>query len=243
MLFASAPATGALVSFGAAAGDGSQAVTAFASVDEGIGGCQRVGAAVAAPATDGSKGVSALARVAAFGGDGVTLAWSEVDGIGSVAYLALAGGGYEVGVDVMPRQTRVRTTSLAHTAPAAVLFSSWGLYGGDETRRIARVSLGAASSPHDGGSVVWGAGLARSSATSVVQIADTSPGSTDMHAEAALRGLHGRGFTLEWPLNDGRRPRQFVYVAFGTPVRPTVGNVLRRTLRRIRRSMRAVTTR
>jgi hypothetical protein len=257
VLCAAAPDAGLLVSFGAAAAGGDQAVTAYASVDGApprtVGGCQRIGAAIAAPATDGSKGVSALARVASFDHSGLALDWSAVDGVRSVAYLALAGGSYEVGVDAMPRRTRVRTTWLERTAPAAVLMSSWGLAGGNDTRQIARVSLGAASSARDAGSVVWGEvgpvpasvthTLARSSAAHVIQVADTSPTGTEPHAEATMGGLRKTGFTLEWPQHDGERPRQFVYVAFGAPVRRTLRSMLRRTRRRARRSMRALLTR
>jgi hypothetical protein len=58
-----------------------------------------------------------------------------------------------------------------------------------------------------------------------------------------MGGLRKTGFTLEWPQHDGERPRQFVYVAFGAPVRRTLRSMLRRTRRRARRSMRALLTR
>jgi hypothetical protein len=175
-----------------------------------------------APTEPGARELAARASVA-FDEDGFTLEWSAVRGPRSVAYLAVAGGAYSVGADVMPRRRRRRRTPVG-LAPAGALFASWGLGPDEENRHISRLSLGAAAASGAAGCVTWAEQiedtvpthtLARSSASSVVVGPATRPGAPGLHAQAIASGFDDAGFTLRWPVTDERR-RQFLYVALGS---------------------------
>jgi hypothetical protein len=240
---------GLVVSFGAAAAGSGQAAAAFASADGAepgtVGGCQRAGAVIAVPRTDDSKDAAALARVASYDAEGITLAWSSVASVRSAAYLAVSGGVFEVGEDMIPARRRTRTTLFKRTSPQAVAAFTWGLTGGDDTRHIARLSIGALSSRSAVGSAAWGEKLAKGapshtlalSSGSLIQVPDTRAGATALHADGKVREVRAGGVVLEWPVAEGGHggPRQFIYVALGERLRPWRRSVLRRAFRGLRR--------
>lgn len=229
---------GLVVSFGAAAVARGQAASAFASADGGqpgtVAGCQRLGAAVVVPDPEVSRGLAALGLVSSFDPDGFTIDWSRVRGAGAVAYLAIAGGRYAVGVGSMPLRRPARRSRVSGLDPAAVLTATWGLSRGDESRRIARLCLGAASSPADVGCTIWAESnhrdraahtLTRSSGSRLITVPDTRPAASGTHAEATLESIHPGGFVLRWPIAEGLR-RQFIYVALGNPMRRRIRRIV-----------------
>jgi hypothetical protein len=122
----------------------------------------------------------------------------------------------------MPRRRRVARTRTA-VKPSALLTASWGMGPDTENRHIARLCLGAATSPSVTGCTTWAEQiehtvpthtLARSSRSSLIEVPDTRAFARGFHARATLRGLDGDGFQLCWPVMDAR-PREFLYVALG----------------------------
>lgn len=143
---------------------------------------------------------------------------------GQVCYLALHGVRAAVGFDLSPSRPGALRTKVGFE-PEALLVFSWGLGPSDRAKNIGRLCIGGASTGASGcagwddrntATPTTGTQV-HSSSSSILVVTDTQTG--DIHAEAALRSLDPRGFTLDWTASDEKQ-RQFAYLAFASTPSP-----------------------
>lgn len=223
---------GLMHGIGVATGPDSQvaaALTAWAGEDRAaVRGAQRKDAVVALPDPIGLQRPTVLARLLSLDGDGFTLgaAVEQTESL-PVACLALAGGGYEVGVATAPtaRQRHVKRTRTPSLRPEAVLGFTWGFAASGMPKEYGRLCVGAASRAGETGCISWALRgrppwplrpSARAGRDTFIEVVDTT--SDGLHAQAALDRILPGGFSLDWRLTDEFR-REFAYVGFGSRTR------------------------
>jgi hypothetical protein len=232
-----APQRGLAVAFGAATGPKHQVAGGFlAHADNGqsiVRGAQFADALAVLPAMDGSGGVGALTRLVSLDGDGFTIETTYAAPDLPLAFLALAGDHYSVGLG-----NAASPATAVGLEPAGALLFGTGLAAMPRPRDIGRLCLGGFSDQEHTGCLSWSVRArsawplrprSRSSTDGPFEVIDTT--SDELHARATLSGLGQRGFSLAWPVRDPYR-RDFGYVAFGSR-RPK--RALRDQLRLLRR--------
>jgi hypothetical protein len=224
---------GAVVGLGAQS-DSQQVACAY-SVQTGampgdVAGAQRHGVSIILPEVDAATCSGVLGRRS---GAPATIHWSAPPGRAHrVCYLSLGGIRAQLGVALSPTEPGKRRTRIGFR-PDAILFLSWGLGAAQETKRIGRLCVGAASArdvlvcggwddrntedSRTGTHVV-------SSTDEVVVVTDTRSGG--VHAAASVCEIGRRGFRLAWAASDGKT-REVLFIALGAHSSSS-GNALRR---------------
>jgi hypothetical protein len=212
----------------------SQQVACAYSVQSGatpgdVAGAQRHGVSIVLPELDRATCSGVLGG--RFGA--ATIQWSDPPGRAHrVCHLTLEGIRVHVGVALSPTEPGKRRTRIGFR-PDAILFFSWGLGAAQETKRIGRLCVGAASARDVLVCGGWDDRNAEDSRTGthvvsstdeVLVVTDTQSGG--VHAAASVCEIGRRGFRLAWAASDGKT-REVLFIALGAHTQAS-GNALRR---------------